>query len=66
MLSVNGDDITVRTKDGNTWTWVLASESVVRENGKRTESSDLASGQSVFVGGEFVGTTRDAKLVVIR
>jgi hypothetical protein len=66
IVSVSGDDVTVRAKDGNTWTWVLVSESVVRENGKRTESSDLAAGQSVFVGGEFVGTAHDAKLVVIR
>jgi hypothetical protein len=66
VLSVSGDDVTVRAKDGTTWTWVLASKSVVRENGQRVESSTLASGNSVFVGGVIAGTTRDAKLTVIR
>jgi hypothetical protein len=66
VLSVSGDDVAVRAKDGTTWTWVLASKSVVRENGQRVESSTLASGNSVFVGGVIAGTTRDAKLTVIR
>lgn len=66
VLSVAGDDITVRAKDGTTWTWVVVSRSVVRQNGERTESSALGSGESVFVGGVVAGTTRDADLVVIR
>jgi hypothetical protein len=66
VLSVSGADVTVRAKDGTTWTWVLASKSVVRENGQRVESGTLASGDSVFVGGVLAGTTRDAKLTVIR
>ena len=66
VVSVSGADLTVRAKDGTTWTWVLESKSVVRENGQRVASSTLASGNSVFVGGVLAGTTRDAKLTVIR
>jgi hypothetical protein len=66
VLSVSGADVTVRAKDGTTWTWVLESKSVVRDNGQRVASSTLASGDSVFVGGVLAGTTRDAKLTVIR
>jgi hypothetical protein len=66
VLSVSGADVTVRAKDGTTWTWMLESKSVVRENGQRVASSKLASGDSVFVGGVLAGTNRDAKLTVIR
>ncbi|MGH3167234.1 MAG: hypothetical protein ACRDN0_15260 [Trebonia sp.] len=66
VVSISGDDVTVRAKDGTTWTWVDGSKSVVRESGKRVESTSLATGQSVFVGGVIAGTTRDAKLLVIR
>lgn len=66
VVSIAGGDVTVRAKDGQTYTWVLTSASVVRDNGKKVASSTLASGDSVFTGGEISGTTRDAKLVVIR
>jgi hypothetical protein len=66
VLSVAGADVTVRAKDGPTWTWVLESTSVVRESGQRVASSTLASGDSVFVGGVLAGTSRDARLTVIR
>ncbi|HEV3380265.1 MAG TPA: hypothetical protein VG142_04730 [Trebonia sp.] len=66
VVSVAGGDVTVRAEDGTTWTWALVSRSVVRENGERVESGTPASGETVFVGGLVTGTTRDAKLVVIR
>lgn len=66
VVSLAGSDVTVRAKDGETYTWVLTSASVVRDDGKKVASSTLASGDSVFAGGVISGTTRDAKLVVIR
>jgi hypothetical protein len=66
VLSVAGSDVTVRATDGTTWTWVLTSASIVRENGSRTSASSLAGGQLVFAAGPVSGTTRDARLIVIR
>jgi hypothetical protein len=66
ILSVAGNDVTVRATDGTTWTWVLTSASIVREDGTRTSASNLASGQLVLAAGPVSGTTRDARLVVIR
>lgn len=66
VLSVSGSDVTVRATDGTTWTWVLTSTSVVRENGSRTSAKSLAGGQLVFAAGPVSGTTRDARLIVIR
>jgi hypothetical protein len=66
VAAVAGPDVTVRAKDGTTWTWVLTSTSVVREDGTRVSASALAVGQPVFAAGPVSGTTRDARLIVIR
>lgn len=66
VLSVAGADVTVKATDGTTWTWVLTSTSVVREDGSRTSAKSLAAGQLVLAAGPVSGTTRDARLVVIR
>jgi hypothetical protein len=66
VLSVTGSDVMVRATDGTTWTWVLTSASIVRENGSRTSASDVAANQLVFVAGQVTGSTRDARLLVIR
>jgi len=66
VLSVAGSDVTVRATDGTTWTWVLTSTSIVRENGSRTSASNVAANQLVFVAGQVTGSTRDARLLVIR
>jgi hypothetical protein len=66
VLSVTGSDVTVRATDGTTWTWVLTSTSIVRENGSRTSASSLADGQLVLAAGPVTGSTRDARLLVIR
>lgn len=64
--SVSGTDVTVRAADGTTWTWVLTSTSVVREDGSRSSSSALAAGERVFAGGPVTGAAHDARLIVIR
>ena len=66
VTSVAGADVTVRATDGTTWTWVLTSASVVRDDGSRTTAQTLAVGQPVFAGGPVTGTTRDARLIAIR
>jgi len=66
VTSVAGADVAVRATDGTTWTWVLTGSSVIREDGTRTKASALAAGEQVFAGGPVSGSTRDARLIVIR
>jgi hypothetical protein len=66
IQSVAGGDVVVRATDGLKWTWEIVSDSVVRESGKKTTASALASGQLVFVGGPVIDGARDARLIVIR
>jgi hypothetical protein len=66
IASVASGDVVIRAHDGTTWVWDLTGTSVVRDDGKRTTESALASGQQVFAGGPVTGGTRDARLIVIR
>jgi hypothetical protein len=63
--SVTGGDVVVQAPDGTTMTWLLVSNTVVRDHGKSTTSA-LAGGQLVFVGGPVVSGAKDARLIVIR
>ena len=54
IQSVSGSEVVVRAPDGTTWTWLIVSDTVVRQNGSKTTTSALAQGQSVFVGGPVV------------
>jgi hypothetical protein len=64
--SVSGSDVVVRAPDGTTWTWLIVSDTVVRQNGGKTTTSALAAGQTVFAGGPVVNGAKDARLIVIR
>jgi len=66
VTSADGADVVVRAADGTTWTWVLTSTSVVREDGARAPATALAAGQLVFAAGPVSGANRDARLIVIR
>jgi hypothetical protein len=66
IVSVAGSDVTVRAADNTTWTWVLTSSSVVRDDGSRASASALSAGEPVFAGGPVIGATRDARLIVVR
>jgi hypothetical protein len=66
IQSVSGSDVTVRAPDGTTWTWLIVSDTVVRQNGSKTTTSALATGQTVFAGGPVVSGAKDARLIVIR
>ena len=66
IVSVAGNDVTVRAADGTTWTWLLTGASVVRQDGSRASSSALSAGEPVFAAGSVTGTTRDGLPIVIR
>jgi hypothetical protein len=66
VQSVSGSNVVVRATDGTTWTWVLVSDTVVRESGNKTTTSALAAGEPVWAGGPVVSGAKDARLVVIR
>jgi hypothetical protein len=63
--SVSSSDVVVRAADGTTMTWLLVSDTVVRDHGKSSTSA-LADGQLVFVGGPVTSEARDARLIVVR
>jgi hypothetical protein len=66
IQSVSGSQVVVRAPDGTTWTWLFVSDTVVRQNGSKTTTSALATGQTVFAGGPVVSGVKDARLIVIR
>jgi len=66
IQSVSGSNVVVRAPDGTTWTWLIVSDTVVRENGAKSAASALAAGQTVFAGGPVVSGAKDARLIVIR
>jgi hypothetical protein len=66
IQSANSADVVVSAPDGTTWTWVIVSDTVVREKGAKTTTSALATGEKVFVGGPVVSGNKDARLIVIR
>jgi hypothetical protein len=61
--SVSSSNIVVRAADGTTMTWLLVSDTVVRDHGK-SSASGLSDGQLVFVGGPVTSGARDARLIV--
>jgi hypothetical protein len=66
IQSVSGSHVVVRAADGTTWTWLIVSDTVVRQNGAKVAASTLATGQSVFAGGPVINGAKDARLIVIR
>jgi hypothetical protein len=66
IQSVNGSDVVVSAPDGTTWTWLIVSDTVVRQDGVKTSTGALASTETVFVGGPIINGARDARLIVIR
>jgi hypothetical protein len=65
ITSVSNSDIVVQAADGTTITWLLVSDTVVRDHGT-SNTSVLSDGQLVFVGGPVVNGARDARLIVVR
>jgi len=63
---ISGHDVVVQAKDGTSWTWVLESSTVIRQNRQRVTASALSVGEQVFAGGNVVSGDYDARLIVIR
>jgi hypothetical protein len=66
IASVSGSNVVVRSPDGTTWTWLIVSNTVVRQNGSKTTTGALAPGELAFAGGPVINGARDARLIVIR
>jgi hypothetical protein len=66
IIEVSGTDLVVRAPDGTVWTWLIVTNTVVRENGSRTTTSALADGETVFTGGPVINGARDSRLIIIR
>jgi hypothetical protein len=66
ILSLNGSQVVVGDQAGTTWTWLIVSNTVVRQNGAKTTTGALSQGESVFVGGPVINGAKDARLIVIR
>ena len=66
IIGVSGSDLVVQAPDGTVWTWLIVSNTVVRESGSRTTTSSLADGETVFTGGPVINGAKDARLIVIR
>ncbi|MGO8956968.1 MAG: hypothetical protein ACLQFR_06320 [Streptosporangiaceae bacterium] len=64
--SATASVITVRAADGATWTWTLATWTIVRDGRHRVSAGRLAQGDQVFVGGQVVSGANDARLIRIR
>jgi len=61
-----GKSITVKASDGTSWTWDLASTTVVRDRQGKVRQSALTDRTPVWVGGPVVQGTKDARLIVVR
>jgi hypothetical protein len=66
IQSVSGSDVVVRASDDTTWTWLIVSDTVVRQNGSKTTTNALAQGETVFAGGPVISGAKDIRLIVIR
>jgi hypothetical protein len=66
IQSVSGGDVVVKAPDGTTWTWLVVSDTVVRQNATKTTTSALAVGQTVFAAGPVINGAKDIRLIVIR
>ncbi|HEY2241664.1 MAG TPA: hypothetical protein VGI21_22865 [Streptosporangiaceae bacterium] len=60
-----GRDLVVKAANGTTMTWNYASDTTVREAGKKASRSDLASGQHVLVAGPVSSGRHDARVVIV-
>jgi hypothetical protein len=65
IQSASSKNVVVRSADGTTWVWNLASKTAVRDQGKKGSTSDLAGGDRVFVAGPETGGARTARVIII-
>jgi hypothetical protein len=60
-----GGNLVVKAANGTTMTWNYASDTTVRQAGKKVSRSDLASGQHVLVAGPVSSGNRDARVIIV-
>lgn len=63
--SNSGQAVVVRSADGTTWTWTVASNTAVRDQGKKATASSLTGGDQVLVAGPQSGNTRTARVIIV-
>jgi hypothetical protein len=62
---VDGDQVTVRSEDGTSWTWTVnADTTVVRDGEKGSGTDDLKQGEEIRLGGTRTDDIRTASHVV--
>jgi hypothetical protein len=65
IQAVSSSNMTVVAKDGTTWTWDFTTSTKVHQTGKTVPSTNLSTGQLVFVGGQVASGVYDARVVRI-
>ena len=66
IQSVSGSDVVVKAPDGTTWTWLIVSDTVVRQNGSKTTTSALAPARPCSPAARLSSGAKDIRLIVIR
>jgi hypothetical protein len=66
IQAVTSSNMTVVAKDGTTWTWDFTTSTKVRDAGQTVPTTNLSTGQLVFVGGQVASGVYDARMVQIR
>ena len=66
IQSTSNTDVVIQAPDGTIWTWAIVTNTVVIQNGSKSTTGALSTGETVFAGGPVVDGARDARLIVIR
>src|ERR1700759_3147600 len=64
VTSTSGD-LVVKAANGTTWTWQYASDTAVRDGGKKGSRSDLSTGEHVLVAGQVTSGKHDARVIIV-
>ena len=64
VTSTSGD-LVVKAANGTTWNWQYASDTVVRDGGKKGSRSDLSAGEHVLVAGQVTAGKHDARVIIV-
>lgn len=65
IQNVSASSMVVKAADGTTWTWNLASSTIVKKDGRRTDAAALSAGQKVVVVGQLAGSADNARRVFV-
>ncbi len=65
IQSVSSSSMVVKAADGTTWTWNLASSTVVTNGGRRADLAALSTGQRIVVVGQLAGGADTARRVFV-